>query len=268
MDPALIGGGLRLLGGLFGRKKAPTPSQNIMSQAKGARQAAEKYGFNPLTMLQYGQPGGAMGGGGDAPPLASLSILGEMIEENYGQDAKDRREHNRLTNELLTLEVQNARSLSGVAPPSAVAGMRGGPPAFNGGRAAVITASPIAHHFLDETDRNPAVPDERDNTVSYQSHGQESVVPIGPDFDEILTGMLIDANNRAKAAKARMAMGPMDTGTPLSVPMRGIAAGLGGTVFVPDPSAVMPPKSKRLPPLVPYWTHPQTGFSGKPRRYN
>jgi len=139
MDPVVAGGILKVAGGLLGRKKAPTPSQNIMSQAKGARQAAEKYGFNPLTMLQYGQPGGAMGGGGDAPPLASLAILGDIIEENYGQDAQDRREHNRLTNELLTLEVAKARTLGAVAPVSAVAGIGGGePPPLNGGRAVQI----------------------------------------------------------------------------------------------------------------------------------
>lgn len=75
MDPTLVLGGMKLLGGLFGNKKAdPTPADNLMSQAQGARDAAAKYGFNPLTMLQYGQTGGAMGGGG-APPLASTELL-------------------------------------------------------------------------------------------------------------------------------------------------------------------------------------------------
>ena len=38
VDPiSLIGGGLKLLGGLFGGDDPMTPSQSIMSTAKGAR---------------------------------------------------------------------------------------------------------------------------------------------------------------------------------------------------------------------------------------
>ena len=34
--------------GLFSKKKKdPTPKDNLLSQAKGARQAADQYGFNP-----------------------------------------------------------------------------------------------------------------------------------------------------------------------------------------------------------------------------
>ena len=62
-----------------------------MSQAAGARQAAKEYGFNPLTMLQYGQPGGAMGGGGEAP-LASIELitggLGTIADELTGAAAR------------------------------------------------------------------------------------------------------------------------------------------------------------------------------------
>ena len=51
-------GAAKVIGGLFGlgkkKKKDPTPRDNLLSQAQGARDAADKYGFNPLTMLQYG----------------------------------------------------------------------------------------------------------------------------------------------------------------------------------------------------------------------
>lgn len=99
MDPLITGGLLKiggsLLGGLFGRKKkAPTPAQNILSQAEGARAAAEKYGFNPLTMLQYGNPSGAMGAGSDGPPLASLDLLTGALQDfaavATGEAAQDR----------------------------------------------------------------------------------------------------------------------------------------------------------------------------------
>lgn len=133
LDPTLVSGGLKLLGGLFGSKKPPTPSQNIRSQAKGARMAAEEYGFNPLTMLQYGQPGGSMASGGPAP-LASLSILGDFIQDNYSDEAKDRREHNQLATDLLRVQLDQARSAVYVPPPPSA--VEGAP--LTGGRTAQI----------------------------------------------------------------------------------------------------------------------------------
>jgi hypothetical protein len=142
LGPVLKGVGA--LAGAFGKRKSTTQSETvagIMGQAQGARDAAEKYGFNPLTLLQASSP---IAGAGTAPPLASLSVLGDIVEENFGQDAKDRREHNRLQNELLTLEVDRARSLNKVAAPSALAGAaltpRGSAVQVSGPRAASPTA--------------------------------------------------------------------------------------------------------------------------------
>ncbi len=88
----------KILGGLFGRKKSPTPADNIMSQARGAREAAEAYGFNPLTLLQYGQTAGAMGGG-DTPPLASVEvILGGL--EDLGQSLSGKAAQNKALNQF------------------------------------------------------------------------------------------------------------------------------------------------------------------------
>jgi len=138
----LIGGGLKILGGLFGRSKSPTPAENIVSQARGARKAADEYGFNPLTMLQYGQPGGSMAQG-DVPPLASLSILGDMLTDNFGPDAKDRREHNQLNNDLLRLQLDQARGLvRQPSDPSAVAGLTDRAPAL--GRSSTTTVATVA----------------------------------------------------------------------------------------------------------------------------
>lgn len=130
MDPTIIAGGLKLLGGLFGKKKTMSPQQSIMSTAAGARQAAKAYGFNALTLLAGSNATAGAGMDMGAPPLASLAVLGDIIEENYGDEAKARKEHNRLQNELLTLEVDRARSLNAVAPEASVAG--GG--ALTGGR--------------------------------------------------------------------------------------------------------------------------------------
>lgn len=207
--PAL-GGVLKVLGGiagLFGKKKAPSPWDNIMSQVGGARDAERTYGVNFLTALQHGQPGGSMATG-EAPPLASLGILADIFNEEFGQDAKDRREHNQLGNDLLKLEIEQARgSMYMPPPPSAVAGLSDRTSALGGNAPAT---------YLTEADRNPAVADERDNTVSYQSHGQQSVVPVGPDLDEVITGALIEANNRSKARREMEKR--QDVGTPLALP--------------------------------------------------
>lgn len=214
MDPAIIGGGLNLLGSLFGKKKGMTPSQSIRSTAHGARAAAKMYGFNPLTLL--GASNATAGAGMDmgTSPLASLSVLGSFIQDEFSDEAKERKEHNRLQNELLTLEVERARTLSAVAPVASVAG--GG--ALTGGWSNHRVTGPAAG-FLQEADRNPAVPDERDNTVSYQSHGQETKVPVGPDFDEVLTGAYIEHVNKNKAARERLARaGGWTVGTPLVAP--------------------------------------------------
>lgn len=133
MNPTIIAGGLKLLGGLLGRKqKTMSPAQSIMSTAQGARDAAKAYGFNALTLLQASNAtagaGMAMGG---PPPLASLSVLGDIIEDNYGDEAKTRKEHNRLQNELLRLEVDRSRPLAQV-PRSAVQTVGGGNAALGG----------------------------------------------------------------------------------------------------------------------------------------
>lgn len=102
------------IGGIFKKKKkAPTPRDNMMSQARGARDAAEKYGFNPLTMLQYGQPGGALGGGGGPPPLASIDLLtGALADINdiTSGDAARRRAADQLEIDLAQVKIDQAKN--------------------------------------------------------------------------------------------------------------------------------------------------------------
>lgn len=128
------GAAISAVAGMVGRSNQT--EQNIRLMASASRRYGKKYGFNPLTLL--GVAGAGVDQNAGQAPLASLQILGEAIGDEFSQDAKDRREHNRLTNELLTLEVQKARTLQGVAPTSAVAGTGGGAPAFNGGRTTTI----------------------------------------------------------------------------------------------------------------------------------
>lgn len=129
------------LKGLFAKKeKAPTPQGNLLSQAAGAREAAEKYGFNPLTMLQYGQPGGAMGaGGGSAPPLASIQAITDGlrdINDVTSGDAARRRKAEELEIDLAQIRLDQARS--GVVAVGPGADSVGSGPSPLGRRSAVI----------------------------------------------------------------------------------------------------------------------------------
>lgn len=115
---SIVGG----ISGILGRKKKdPSPRDNLLSQAKGARQAAEQYGFNPLTMLQYGQTGGAMAGGGGAAPLASIQMLTEGLQgldDIRSGDAARRRQADQLELDLAQIKLDQLRSGVVVTPPS------------------------------------------------------------------------------------------------------------------------------------------------------
>lgn len=250
MDPTIVAGGLKLVGGLFGRKKkGMTPQQSIMSTAAGARSAAEKYGFNALTLLQNSNATAGAGMDMGTPPLASLAVLGDIVEDTWGQTGQDKataREHNKLQNDLLRLEVDRARGA--VRAVEGVSHAGGG--AITGARTVKTVSSPVAGDFLDEEDRGEAWADERDNTVSFQSHGQQSVVTVGPDSDEVVTGLFIEANNKRKARlawEAEADAGGFTRGTPLKAPRTVLPGGLGGAVSFDDWSKLMPPKPKKRP---------------------
>lgn len=65
-----------VIGGLLGRKKTKSPGDQLMSHAKGAREAADRTGFNPLTLLGV-QPQGYTETGG--PAFTSGSFIAEAI---------------------------------------------------------------------------------------------------------------------------------------------------------------------------------------------
>lgn len=125
------------LGGLFGRK-APTPAQSLMSHAMGARQAAERTGFNPLTLLGVAPaPWGA-----DTPPLASVEALTGGLQDlddiSSGRVARQNAAQ-KLQLELAQLELETARANLGmIRNPSAAGRIPGAPGAVGlGGKPTV-----------------------------------------------------------------------------------------------------------------------------------
>lgn len=130
MDPLTLGGiGSILggLGGLFGSKKPKKVdiADNIRDQAWGARQAADKFGFNPLTMLQYGNPAGAgFVPQGGTPPLASIAaITGGLADINdvTSGDKARRDAAEELQNDLLRVQIDKLRSGVVASPVAATA---------------------------------------------------------------------------------------------------------------------------------------------------
>ena len=124
----LIQGGLSIasgLKGLFGGSKEPKQPdirKNMIEQAQGARLAAAQQGFNPLTMLQYGQPGGAgfASGGGEAPVLASIDAITSGlagVDDILSGDAARRRQADELELDLARVKLDQARSGVAIAAP-------------------------------------------------------------------------------------------------------------------------------------------------------
>lgn len=125
----LIQGGLSIasgIKGLFGKRKEPKQpdiKKNMMDQARGARLAAAEQGFNPLTMLQYGQPGGAgfASGGGEVPVLASIDAITSGlagVDDILSGDAARRRQADELELDLARLKLDQARSGVMLASPA------------------------------------------------------------------------------------------------------------------------------------------------------
>lgn len=140
---ALKAGLGRLLGGK--KKPDPTPRDNLLSQAAGAREASDKYGFNPLTMLQYGQTAGAMGGGG-APPLASAELIAGAIQDVAdvvtGETAR-RQAANEMELELGKIKLDQLRGNKGALPGANSVGSGPSPLGRRGGEVLPASATDI-----------------------------------------------------------------------------------------------------------------------------
>lgn len=222
MDPQLIFGGIKLLGGLFANKankkaaaaaeaarqaeiadqrafEADAGRRNIMSQFEGVREAAAKYGFNPLTVAQYGQTGGggitsAVGAGGSAPPLASnellmggLADIGDVLSGEKAQ----RVAANKLQTELGQIKLDQLR---------ASAATKVGAGASPLGRRSVQTFSTSVPTKVElQYGLGPLkVEPKAVSTPFVTSNGEVVSVPNGGDLDEVVTGAAIEGLGYAK----------------------------------------------------------------------
>lgn len=108
------------IGGLFGKKKSTLNEtvSGIRGQAKGARWAADEWGFSPLTLL--GNSSAIAGGGYETPPLASIQSITDGIQgidDVVSGETNRQKERSELQNQLLRLEVErlNAGGAGGMA---------------------------------------------------------------------------------------------------------------------------------------------------------
>lgn len=128
-----IGAGVKAMKG----QEAVTPYDNLMSQAAGARAAAEEYGFNPLTMLTLGQTGASTQAAGP-PPLASIQMITSGLtglEDVVTGSAARRRAAEQLNLDLASLQLEKARSGVATIPMSNT--ISSAPGAVNFGRQSV-----------------------------------------------------------------------------------------------------------------------------------
>lgn len=157
MDFGLLSGVGSIIGGigsLFGKGKTSDPRSNIHSAAKGAREAAAKYGFNPLTLLQYGSNGFGGTTQGAAPPLASIDMItGGLrdINDVVSGDAERRRQADELKMDLAKLEMEKLRAGIVAVGQSGAASVGGGAPTF--GRSARAMSNVAEPQVVSNPDR-------------------------------------------------------------------------------------------------------------------
>lgn len=138
-------GALSAAKGLRDKPKERSPRDNLLSQARGAREAAEKYGFNPLTMLQYGQTGASTGLMGGTPPLASAEALtGNLaaLDRELSGDADRERAEKQLELELARVKLDQLKAGAGLVQRTEHAADRVGRGPSPMGRRAATVATP------------------------------------------------------------------------------------------------------------------------------
>lgn len=233
LGPALIGAGANLLGGILSKPRAKDnfwgTEAGIHAQIKYTREHAENFGFNPLAWIGQTQSLGAAPSNsymGAAVADAGMVLADALAKQkDIGRLERAERLNEKLRQQVTDLTLRPA--VPGVY--GAPSGIGGGDAAPNRQRSAVPGGDEIA--VPSRGDFGNVDPQSRNVAERVRSHEQFTDVPVGPDFDEVVTGVFIDANNRHKARKAFRARTDMTFGDPLRSP---------GSPFVPNSGGEIP----------------------------
>lgn len=228
LAPSLIGAGASLLGGALSARaeKKGIAAQNAYNHPTAIRQRAEEAGFNPLLFIGPGVGQQTAVGGsnymGSAIANAGMQIADQMSKnQELARLEKLSAENKKLAEKVQTLTIRP--KVGGVyaqraATPSLAASLGGQNAEARSRGGAPARLLQDGSFGVDPTD---AVKPQATHTYeTYGNDGAVTNVPIGPDLDEIISGAVIAAHNKAKAKKAfrdRNA-GTMTFGTPLAVP--------------------------------------------------
>lgn len=189
MDPITIGSaisaGASVVGGLLGRNKAVKAGDvirqtraGILGQASGARQASERYGFNPLTLLGVSQP--------LVPQAVDNSMMGSAIANAGLAVAEGINASSAQKAYVQKLEEQNQelrKSLDGQTLRPKVPGIYGAPTPTAGVAGSVevpvgVGDTPIEHKWIKIWDAN---------TKRFTWYPNPDIMDAGPT--EMATGM-------------------------------------------------------------------------------
>lgn len=190
--------GATLLGGLLGKSDQPSAGQNAYSHVKGIVKAAEKFGFNPLTLLGSVSP---MGGAGDDNAAFGQAIAdaGLLLANDLAKGGALRAQVNQYRHQNTRLKKQ----LDDAVLRPTVPGVYG--PLQTGGGDGSVSGAPLGGAVSDQAGGgrggNPAGvnPSTEPFVQDFSSHGETTSLNIGPDADQVVTGTAIDAWNATKA---------------------------------------------------------------------
>ena len=170
---ALIGGASSLLGGLFGKPKTTSAGENRYSDVQGAMKAAKEFNLNPLTVLGM-------------PPIGptstpnyigqAISDAGLMLADGYAKKAEREGAVSKLQDE--NKKLQQKLQQATIRPKV-------------GGVYTQRVQTPTVQEAVEPETRHV----REDITTSS---GTVVPVPVGPDLDEVLTGVAIEGAGAAK----------------------------------------------------------------------
>lgn len=247
-----LGGFGSLLGGisaLFGGGNTTKQSWkgaygSLVGHAEGAIEGYKRTGINPLTLLGVTPSSGLPGQNYFGQAVADAGML--LADAFASREDVGRLERAERLNEKLRKQVTDL-VLRPAVPGVYGAGNGGSGNAAPDRQRAVVSGGDEAVG-PSRGDFGLVDPQSRNVSERVHSHDQFTDIPVGPDLDEVITGVFIDANNRHKAREAFRARTDMTFGDPLAVPRKTTWVGLVPTPFSSAaPWELLPPEAPEKP---------------------